>query len=308
MFSYGRWRTYLWHHDRSSLALDPVERVTIERLGEYVGTLESEISTTGAYIYLSRLHALVRVLAPTRDWAWLWSSIQCLNERRQPVNKRSRIVDSGRLFSLGIRLMREAQTAAVPARSCRAGALQYRDGLIIALLAARPLRLGNLSSITLSRHLEHTGDRYYLTFSAEEMKNGQPFEFGLPSKLAPYMHRYLAKVRPLFPGASRHDALWASMGSRPMGRKAIYDRICLRTKVAYGHAVNPHLFRDCVATTIAIKDPAHVEVARDILGHSRLETTERYYNQARMLDASRHYQRVILDQRVQLAHRVESTM
>ncbi len=87
-----------------------------------------------------------------------------------------------------------------------------------------------------------------------------------------------------------------------MHGKALYDCICRRTKAAFGSAINPHLFRDCVATTIAIKDPAHVEVARDLLGHSRLETTERYYNQARMLEASRQYQQVILDERARLVH------
>ena len=92
-----------------------------------------------------------------------------------------------------------------------------------------------------------------------------------------------------------------------MHSKALYGSICRRTKAAFGHAINPHLFRDCVATTIAIKDPAHVEVAMSILGHSRLETTEHYYNQAMTLEASRQYHHVILAERARLTHDYPST-
>ena len=28
----------------------------------------------------------------------------------------------------------------------------------------------------------------------------------------------------------------------------------------FGHALNPHLFRDCAATSIAIEDPDHVRI------------------------------------------------
>ena len=40
-----------------------------------------------------------------------------------------------------------------------------------------------------------------------------------------------------------------------------------RTAAAFGHPVNPHLFRDCAATSIAIDDPQHVRIASQILGH-----------------------------------------
>ena len=79
-----------------------------------------------------------------------------------------------------------------------------------------------------------------------------------------------------------------------MTSEAIYERICLRTCAAFGHAINPHLFRDCAATTIALRDPKHVMVARDLLGHSRLDITERYYNQARAVEVARKYQDTVL--------------
>ena len=53
-----------------------------------------------------------------------------------------------------------------------------------------------------------------------------------------------------------------------------------------GRAINPHLFRDCAATSIAIDDPGHVGIACRLLGHRAASTTERYYNHARGVEAS----------------------
>jgi integrase/recombinase XerD len=70
---------------------------------------------------------------------------------------------------------------------------------------------------------------------------------------------------------------------------AIYLRIRWHTQKAFGQAINPHLFRDAAATTLAIADPAHVRVAAPLLGHRTFTTTERYYQQARSFDAHRAY-------------------
>ena len=50
-----------------------------------------------------------------------------------------------------------------------------------------------------------------------------------------------------------------------MTQMALYDRIMLQTKAAFGLPLNPHLFRDCAATSIAIQDPEHVRIAASLL-------------------------------------------
>ena len=64
-----------------------------------------------------------------------------------------------------------------------------------------------------------------------------------------------------------------------------------------GHTINPHLFRDCAATSLAIEDPRHVRIAASLLGHRRFKTTERYYIQARNIEASRIMQNFLLSLR-----------
>ena len=58
------------------------------------------------------------------------------------------------------------------------------------------------------------------------------------------------------------------------------------TRAAFGRAVNPHLFRDCAATSLALEDPAHVRIAAQVLGHGAFSTTERHYNLARGQEAA----------------------
>ena len=79
-----------------------------------------------------------------------------------------------------------------------------------------------------------------------------------------------------------------------MRSEAIYNQVRKRTTTAFGKPLSLHLFRDCLATTLATKDPAHVLVARDLLGHATLGTTEKFYNQARMLESGRTYQDAVI--------------
>jgi integrase len=72
-----------------------------------------------------------------------------------------------------------------------------------------------------------------------------------------------------------------------MKAKIIYDRITRTTKRAFGVGINPHLFRDCAVTSVAIENPEAIGIAAPILGHTDLRTTEEHYIQANALAAGR---------------------
>ena len=77
---------------------------------------------------------------------------------------------------------------------------------------------------------------------------------------------YLARHRAVLAGLREAStqpiggALWLSKGL-PMARQTICACITARTRDAFGRPINPHLFRDCVATSIAIDDPRHIGIA-----------------------------------------------
>jgi site-specific recombinase XerD len=136
----------------------------------------------------------------------------------------------------------------------------------------------------------------------------------LPDELTSAIEAYLKDHRPLLCGrrgrwtAPIGNALWVSQDGSSLGDRSIYQQLVARTRAAFGHPVNPHLFRDCVATSIAIDDPDHVRIGARLLGHRSLATTERYYNQARSISAVRRHQGLVIGIRngtIGLNHRKE---
>jgi len=179
----------------------------------------------------------------------------------------------------------------------------YRDGLLVAALATRPLRLRNLTGLVLGQTLIRQGRVWWIQIPAAQTKTKEPVEEPWPDELVPHLETYLADHRAgivalrCCSASTASDALWLSMYGLPLTDNGIYDRIVARTCEGLGQRINPHLFRDCAATSVAIDDPAHVGIAFRLLGHRTRLTTERYYNQARSVEASRLMQEVLLARR-----------
>ena len=81
-------------------------------------------------------------------------------------------------------------------------ACKYRDGLIVALFAARPIRLANMTEMTIGRQLLADNDRWLCRFTADEMKDDRPFafyiltSFALPRDLPERLPAAAAQVQP----------------------------------------------------------------------------------------------------------------
>ena len=87
---------------------------------------------------------------------------------------------------------------------------------------------------------------------------------------------------------------------------ALANRIRKHTKEAFGASLPPHWFRDAAATSIAVEDPRHVGDAHHILGNT-LAMTEKHYNQARSLEASRRHHAMLAALRSSLNGRRQET-
>jgi integrase/recombinase XerD len=186
------------------------------------------------------------------------------------------------------------------ARTPRRAAVLFRDGLIIALLALRPLRLRNLTDLTIGSDLLRAGKSWMIVLPPSATKTHETYEFGWPESLHESLEAYLGVHRPVL--MARHgrwncpvgDRLGVSTDGSPLKDMAIYLRFTRATRDAFGRSINPHLARHAAATTLAIHDPAHVRSAAPLLGHRGFATTQRYYNQAQSLEAHREYSATIL--------------
>jgi integrase len=245
---------------------------------------------------LEDLHAALQVMDPACDRSWMRRLISRVRVQHAPViQKRDRVVDATDLFELGISLMRQASSA----KTVLEQAVHYRDGLIIGVLSTRPLRLRNLAELELGRTFVWRGDTWWIDIPGQETKTNEAIVMPLPFELASAIETYLKVHRPYLCGrrgrwtAPIGSALWVSQDGSPLGDRSAYQQIVARTRAAFGHSVNPHLFRDCIATSIAIRDPEHVHIAARLLGHRTLSTIERYYNQANSIEAARQYQTLV---------------
>ena len=307
---YGRWLTFLSLRGALSYTDEPADRITPARLRDYVRELErlgNQASTILAR--LEELTEMAKVLGRGRNWTFIGRIAARVRAKGAPTSaKRSRLVSSHQLFAVGLQLMEGAITKASPLTD----AVAFRDGLMIALLALRSLRLRNLTDLTFGRDLLRTGAGWTIMLPPSATKTHASLEYTWPETLNSALETYLSNHRPVLvarrgrwhgpPG----ERLWVSADGSPLTQGAVFGRITKWTRSAFGHAVSPHLFRRAAATTLAIHDPAHVRTAAPLLGHRTFSTTERYYVQAQSLEAHRAYSSQIAALRRKLTANTES--
>lgn len=285
---YGRWLQFLATNEPEWLQLAPQARVTPQNVHRFIEFLRTD-GVEFPLNYIKGLYDSIRVMAPGHDWHWLREVMNALERHGNQRRRRKRLPGQQLLINLGLDLMAHATLDAPH----HAGLIQYRDGLLILLIALRPIRRRNAVGIAIGTNLLRVGDTWVLLFTEDETKNHAALEYPLPALLEPWLETYLRDVRPRFPGAALHEGLWASTRARPLSSPELYSRICDRTQSAFGYVVTPHQFRSAAATTIAIEDPANVHAAKDLLGHAGFSTTHRHYIQARSVEAARLQQEAI---------------
>ena len=127
------------------------------------------------------------------------------------------------------------------------------------------------------------------------MKGKRPLDVSFPASLRSALRTYLDVYRPYLltlqhvAASASVDALWISSEGRRMDDGSIRVAIKKRTRTAFGQDLPPHLFRDCAVTTVVRDAPASARLTRDLLGHATLDMTNKHYNQAQMIDASRRH-------------------
>ena len=273
-------RGHLRSHER------PSQRWSKPVLADYIADLKKHVSAVTTKQRVLNLERALAAMEPESDRSLLRLAVRRLETPVSHAQKRERLQEPAVLEALGRALKDTARRGEVVSR--RKNAVMFRDGLQIALLARRPLRKGNFASIEIGNHLVSERETWRLRFAADEMKNNQDLDILFPVELKGDLEEYLEVYRPLLAGSVyRGVRLWLTYRYSTKTTPQLPVSISNRTKQAFGKPINPHLFRDCAATSIAIDDPEHVRVAASVLGHRSFATTQRHYNRSRTIDASR---------------------
>jgi integrase len=264
-------------------ATEPTSRITRDAVREYISALQSQVAPRTVCGYVSSLHAVAAAFGPNANWDWLRRVVRKLEASSQNSKiKHTRLRPAPEILAWAVAGMQEIERD--PHR--RFAASHFRDALMISLLICCPtMRLGNLTRIKIGRHLVQRSDGWELRFPGAEMKARKPVEIRVPEILNQYLKRYLDCHRPALLDWASSDSLWITQYGKPMTQKMVYSRITIVTERAFGMPINPHLFRDCAVTFVALNDPKHIGIAAPLLGHSDPRTTERHYIQAQQIAA-----------------------
>jgi hypothetical protein len=177
---YGCWLGFLAARGWLDPLQPPLQRVTRGRLRAYFRALRA--AGCADYTIIARFNGLataLKILTPGQDVSWIRRPDGVTIAALLPKTKRSLMVpDSGVLFQWAVDMM---DTAPSPR--------EYRDGLLLALLAARGRRLRSMALLRPGQELIWRGERYRIELTPEQVKTNKPDRFNLPAQLHDTAHQ-----------------------------------------------------------------------------------------------------------------------
>lgn len=276
--TYARFLRFVSENRQDLLDVTPDARIDPAIVADYVAWRRRSCGDTMVAVDLDGLRGAWRLIRPGVDSSWLLAITKRIKAAAPRKPRKYHLVTSERLYALGIELMEHAVgDAEVAERISKAHALEYRDGLVIALLALIPLRPRTCVALRIGKQLVKTGHLWALDIPAADTKTRRALDYPISKELCMRIDLYLQRFRRRIPGADKHTGLWASNKQRPMSAIGIYNAVRGRTKKAFGFAINLHRFRHAAASLWSIRDPVNVRGAKDLLGQASFGITEKHY-------------------------------
>jgi integrase len=289
---YGLYLGFLKRSGRLDRHAAAAALVTPPNVEDYITELGSRVGSVTAYISIHMLRRAAELLAPDMNFSWLAEIEKDLALVMEPRSKFDRLILTERLVGAGLSLIAEAKEFA---RTDLARARGIRNGLMIALLADRPIRLKNFSALEIGATLRRIGERWWITLPRGSTKSRRPDERPVAIWLNAYIDLYLNDSRPFLLGQTPDtNALWlSSTTGRPMTSRKVGSLISQITLETLEVAISPHLFRTSAATVAAVDSRNLPHLASALLGHIDPRVTEEHYNRASSIDAARIYAEII---------------
>jgi integrase len=202
------------------------------------------------------------------------------------------------LLNLPHRLLGSVQAGA---RKGVREARQIQSALAIELLLNAPVRIRNLASIEIERHLVETGSRgqrqLHLRFPAPEVKNVNDLEYPLLSETVELLDTYIRDWRPLLLSGPSCFLFPGKDPGQHKGSGALSGQIKATVHAFTGLDMPAHRFRHAAGKIFLDRHPGQYEVVRQLLGHKSIATTISFYAGAETVSAARHYAETILSGR-----------
>ncbi len=198
-----------------------------------------------------------------------------------------------RLAALPEVLMDRAKSGATN----RTTALSAMHAVALSILLSCPMRMANLASLDLDRHLTsyRTGSHtmYSIRIEGADVKNHEPIEIQLSGANSAILHRYITKFRNVVTEA-QSTALFPTKGDGlPRAPGNLSGELTALVYRETGLVINPHLFRHFAAKIYLDANPGHYETVRQLLRHKNVQTTINFYSELTCQHAHDSYSAVL---------------
>lgn len=291
--SYGLWLAFLRRRGTLEIVEMPADRISKQALISYVESLESRKPLTIANRLRDLLEAL-RVMCPDADLEALRRLVRRLQARARKADRvQPNLVSPSEIYEAGIQRME--RVAAIEYEKCDVQAVQFGDGLMMAILAAKPIRRRNIARTVIGTNLVRSGEIYELRYASHETKTKKPIRARLPQRLTAYIDRWLDEFRPVLVRDGDCQTLWVSCYRTAMAESTITARFCQATADEVGVPISPHKVRHIVATGVAAGLPDQALLLPHLLDHVGDATSRKHYVFADNLTASRRYLDVLAE-------------
>jgi len=179
-----------------------------------------------------------------------------------------------------------------PGPKPRSASLLMQTALALEILIYCPMRVGNLASLDIERHLrwiiEKKQQRLIINIPADEVKNIKPLRYELTGASAAMMRDYLDRARPTLckePGT----AVFPKQNGSNRNPGDLSDQIKRHCFDATGLTINAHLFRSLASKIHNLVSAGDAATISHVLG-DRIGTVMKSYAQFEQKNALDHYQ------------------
>ncbi|MBX9875421.1 MAG: site-specific integrase, partial [Beijerinckiaceae bacterium] len=257
-------------------SIAPEDRVTEAAVAAYIDAL-LDMGNCGHAVWnrLQELKAALRLLAPGVDFGWLLYPGGVDVRQWLDMTRRSFTVHHPRkLYRWGFDLMRKALTLTGPRRR----QVMLRDGLMIALLAARAMRQRSVEAMDLDTQVRRIEGQWHVLLGTQDMKTGKALSYPVPPSLNPWIERYVGVERVELLAGKACDAFWVNWDGEPLRAAGIEKRVRWWSAKKFGPkgAFGPHRFRYGIATVAPVADPDAPANGAIVLGITRGTFAEAY--------------------------------
>jgi hypothetical protein len=183
---YGYFLDFLDRSARLDRDAKAAGQVTPGNVAGYIEELGARVSSVTTYGSIYKLRRASQLLDQSGDFGWLIELEKDLALVMQPRSKADRFVLSEVLVECGLTLMTEADGSATLSRPAKAR--QFRNGLMVAMLALHPIRLKNFASLTIGQDFVEIDDQWWIVLSSMVTKEARPDERRISAQLLSATH------------------------------------------------------------------------------------------------------------------------